>query len=293
MATEKLNVSKMSQFYISYLRFVGLWKPPKTAANAKIYTIYGLAFLFVFSFLYTFCMCMKIFFLNDVKDTTTVLFMSLNEVSLFVKVVYFYVRNRKVQALLGELNDFDLDTKEESELIADRLRFFWRLNMFYYVIANWATSTTEVSALFANETMLPFSGWYPGLDWENSSRDYWTVFLYQCAGMAITCNMSMTVDMYPCFFIYMISIEMRVLGMRMKALGYGRKATADTNGRKKTRIEADNDAIKAIIRCIRDHQNILRQSDTFERYFTMSFLSLIAISGTVICCMANELSRVS
>lgn len=225
--------------------------------------------------------------------------MSLNEVSLFVKVVYFYIQNRKIQALFSELNEFDLDSAEEQSLVADRLKYFWKVNLFYYVIANWATGTTEIAALFAEETMLPFTGWYPGFDWEHNARDYWTIFVYQSIGMAITCNMSMTVDMYPCFFIYMTSIQLRIVGRRMRALG---REIAETH-RNTSRIQSPEQKIKEtekelkatkeLIRCIENHQNILRQTEVFQSYFTMPFLSLIAISGTVICCMSNELSRVS
>lgn len=288
----------MSNFYKSYLRFVGLWKPSKST-YAIFYNIYGLSFLFIFSFLYTFCMSMKIFFLNNVKDTSTVLFMSLNEVSLFIKVVYFYMQNRKIQALFSELNDFDLDNIEEHDLVANRLSYFWKVNLFYYIIANWATCTTEIAALFAEETMLPFSGWYPGFDWEHNARDYWTIFLYQCAGMMITCNMSMTVDMYPCFFIYVISIQLRIVGRRVRALGHEITETSQntrtiysSNGKIKEK-ENELRATSELIRCIKNHQNILRQTEVLQSYFTMSFLSLIAISGIVICSMSNELSRVS
>lgn len=295
MTVRKLDPSKLSNFYQRYLRFVGLWKPSKKSKLSDIYTIYGLTFLFMFSFLYTFCMTLKIFYITNVKDTTTVLFMSLNEVSLFIKVVYFYVQNRKIQKLLGELNNFDLYNDDEQQLINDRINFFWKLNLFYYIIANWATSSTEIAALFANETMLPFTGVYPGLDWQHNRRDYWIVYFYQCAGMLFTCNMSMSVDMYPCFFIYMISIELRVLGRRMRALGYVNDnnekngKTMNMEERKKYEINA----IKDLIDCIKKHQTILQQSDIFERLFTMAFLSLIAISGIVICSMSNELSRVS
>lgn len=293
---EKMDPSKLSNFYTAYLRFVGLWLPPKTQ-RSPYYTAYALTFLFVFSFWYTLCMVVNIFLLSNVADMTTVLFMSLNEVSLFIKVVYFFMQNRKIQQLMGKLNEFDVENADERKLISDRIAFFWKVNLFYYIIANWATSTTEVASLFADETMLPFPGWYPGLDWQHNRTHYWIVFIYQCTGMCITCNMSMSVDMYPCFFLYMISVELSILGRRIRALGHehNEKRNDDDQdeheGNQQRRPTMD--ATKYLIRIIQRHQDILQYAETFESYFTMSFLSLIAISGTVICSMANELSRVS
>lgn len=239
------------------------------------------------------CMCINLYFIPDMKELTDASYMSLTELSLLIKVIYFFVQNRKLQALFNEIYEFDLENAGEKEFVKQRLSVFFKIMIFYYLVSNGGVFITEIGSALAEEIKLPYSGWYPYLDWRNNPRDYWIVFGYQCLGMSSTCNMNVTVDTFACFFMYTISVEMDLLGQRMANMGY---TNNDAVGRNKPEFRKDShkmEDVRRLIVYIKIHQKMLESTETFQGYFAIAFFCQISVSGMVICSLTNELAHVS
>lgn len=290
----KLNPTKITNVILFYLRFCGLWKPAASAASIIhiVYAVYGISFLMTFSGIYTLCMCINLFFIPDLKELTVASYMSLTEFALLVKAILFYLLNRKLQKLFGTLNEFVLDSDEERALVQERLQFFFKIMVFYYAVSNGGVLITEFGSAFSPVPRLPYSGWYPYLDWKHSRRDYWIVFTYQSLGMSSTCNMNVTVDSFACFFMYMISVEMELLGMRLRGMGH--KDIPPAGAEAMTSMEGGGGRyLYQLIDQIKLHENMLESIGMLEKYFSVAFFSQISVSGMVICSLTNELAHVS
>lgn len=271
------------------LRICGLWKPSSGSRWTIAYAIYGILFLTTFSGFFTLCMCINLFFIPDLKELTVASYMSLTELALFVKIVYFFILNRKLQKLFGELDEFALEHEWEQNLVRERVQYFFKIMAFYYAVSNGAVSVTEIGSALTPEPKLSYSGWYPYLDWQTNRRDFWIVFGYQCLGMRSTCNMNVTIDSFACFFMFMISVQMEILGKRLNNMGH-EKILVNAN---KTDYEDRTWYIRRLINQIKLHQKMIASTKSFERYFSMAFFTQISFSGMVICSLTNELAHVS
>lgn len=282
-----VDLTQVTRVIKFVLRFCGLWKPDTGSPWSIPYAIYGISFLTTFSGVYTLCMCINLFFIPDLKELTVASYMSLTELALFVKIIYFFILNRRLQKLFGELDEFVLENESEHRLVRQRVHFFFKIMVFYYAVSNGGVCVTEISSALSPEPKLPYSGWYPYLHWQNNRRDYWIVFAYQCLGMSSTCNMNVTVDSFACFFMFMISVQMELLGRRLNNMGHEKSAG---NG---NRVEPKLWYVRRLIDQIKLHQTMLDSTQIFERYFSIAFFTQISVSGMVICSLTNELAHVS
>lgn len=87
-------------------------------------------------------MAINVFILEDMTKMTDALYMSLTEVALLVKTVNFFVRASTMQAMLRQIQNFELETDEEIQIIKDKLTFFLRVSIYYYGVAYLGTSIT-------------------------------------------------------------------------------------------------------------------------------------------------------
>lgn len=205
-----------------YFRAFGLW-PHKDSGRPYYY--YGLIFHFVFSFAYSAFMVINLFLLDDMNQLPDALYMSLTELALFIKTVNFFVRVQSMQRMLHEILSFPLRDDGERRLIRERMIFFLKVSIYYYSCANFAIYSSFYSAVVSDEVKLPFYGWYP-LDWRNSRIDYWTCYVYQVIGMWITCNLNITIELFPMFLMFMASVKMEILGRRMQTIGWPENGVA-------------------------------------------------------------------
>lgn len=278
------DLSSVTRVIIFSLRVFGLWQPAR-GSWTTLYAFYGIAFCTTFSGIYTLFMCINLFFIPDLHELTDASYMTLTELALLVKIVNFYILNRNMQALYVTMKAFTLENDEEREFVALRVNFFFRITIFYYSLSNGAALLTEISSALSADWKLPYNGWYPYLDWRHKSKDYWIAFTYQCLGMTSTCNMNVTIDTFAIFFMYMISVQMEVLGKRLSAMGYANTRTGDS------REKAEN--LKRFKDQVKLHQVMLESTKIFEGHFAVAFFSQISVSGMVICSLTNELAHVS
>lgn len=177
-------------------------------------------------------MVINVFLLEDVNEVTANLYMALTELALFIKIANFFILVRGMQSLLHTMRNFRLQSMDEENLIKRRLSFFVKVSIYYYACANTVCLTSALSAVMSSEVKLPFYGWY-GVDWKHNRQNYWSIFVYQMVGMVFTANENITIELFPMILMYMASVQMEILGRRMKVVGWNRntlKSLAENNG---------------------------------------------------------------
>lgn len=219
-----IRADKVTNIQLFYFRLFGMWPHEN---SGYLYYIYGLIFLFIFSFAFSAFMVINLFVLEDISQITDNMYMALTEVALFVKIVNFFIRFKAMQSMFRTVQNFQLESAEEEQLIRERLSFFLNVSIYYYACANSAVVMNTISALSATVVKLPFHGWY-GLDWRENRNYYWLIFAYQTVGMTITANLNITIELFPMLLMFMASVKMELLGRRMQLIGWCVENTKNT-----------------------------------------------------------------
>lgn len=255
-----LNTDKCTSIQLFYFRAFGLW-PPEHPILRMIYQIYGFIFHCIFSLAYTVFMVINVFILEDMTKITDALYMSLTEVALLVKTMNFFIRAKIMQDMLAQIQSFHLETDEERKLIKDKLKFFLRISIYYYGVAYLGIYSSFYGAAVSKEVRLPYQGWYP-LDWQHNNISYWITFAYQSIGMIITCNINITIELFPMFLMFMTSVQMEILGGRLQAIGHDCEkiqAVRPGNGQEETVMMpftvVQRKSLQVLIKSIKTHRD--------------------------------------
>lgn len=239
-----------SRVMVWVLNKVGIWPP----AGSIAYKIASMIFHLIFAYGYTMFLCLNLLFLADIGDLTDSLYMSLTCLGLCGKLTNFRYFMAKIQDSLEQIKRFPLISHSEDDFVRAKVKFFDTILFAYYSVSNLAGFAAYTYVLFDNGEggrALPFHAWYP-IDWRGSTRNYWLMYAYQVGGMMVLCNLNITMDLYACYVMYMISVKMEVLGKRLQNIvHHDRQETLQ--GNLKTGYEPNT--LRA---CVGIHQNIIK-----------------------------------
>lgn len=163
-------------------------------------------------------MVVSLVFISDVNEITLAICVTFTLVAYVVKIINFYWNNLGMKQCLRAVSDFVLENDDEFEFVEQRMEPFQRLALFYYIVPNLCGITAYLKPIFAVKTELPFIGWYP-LDWRNNTMDYWIIYVYQVVGILIEINLNVTMELFPSYLMYMLSIQIEILGKRLERTG--------------------------------------------------------------------------
>lgn len=266
------------------LRFGGLWRPIGDGIYSLLYSVYSWIFIITFSVLYTASMCANLYFLRDISQLTDMLFMSMTELALVLKIINFYVNNFKLQHMLQCMRDFRMETAHERAIMRYRLVFLIRSTIIYYICANTSLNTNAVNAAISkNNNKLIYSAYYPGVNWRESDAAYRFVFGYQYLGILFTANINLALDSYFCIMMYMLGGQIIILGNRLASVG------VEINGKRKNSNEQRSELIKNI----KMHNQIIEFIRNLQHCLWWSFSGQLVLSAVAVGSIANELLRVS
>lgn len=172
--------------------------------------------------------------------------------------------------------NFIILSADEAKLIEKSIRFFRIVLCLYYFLPNFAVALWNIDALFANENVLVFSGWYPGFDWKNNDRDYWTIFIYQYVGITITGLCNVSIDSYFCFSTYLISAEFEILGNRLMAARDQNFKSAKAN----------------LVKHVTTYLEIRGSIENVQKNLALTYFSQVILSGIVIYSCLSVLAKV-
>lgn len=279
--TAAMKPSRVLRGVCAIFTLVGLWKPyEKSKIYRILYDIFGGTFLSIFVILYAFFMFANLLLLDDIQDLTNRMFMSLTEVALTGKVINMFVNNRNCQRMRAILLSFPIESRAEEEILKTPGSPFEIMVLMYLVMSNGSIHAGNLMAALSSEYKLAYSGWYPGFDWENNDRDYWIVYSYQYLGIFITCHLNMSIDVYYCFVMHMIGIEIDVFGNRLCTIQRNEGTTSETMKMN-------------LVHHYKTHQHIKECIQELQAGLMWSYFGQVVLSCVVICSTTNELAHSS
>lgn len=274
-------------FLITFLKCIlkmgGLWKPNGHGVVPFLYRAYSVCFIFVFSVMYTTFMCANLYFLRDISQLTEMLFMSMTELALVLKIINFYVNNYKLKHMVQYITEFQMENGEEEAIMRSRLQFLIRQTVIYYILANISMDTSAANAAISAHDKIIYSAYYPGIDWQHDNTSYWAVFAYQYFGMLFTCNINLAIDSYFCIVMYLLGGQIAILGNRISNVG------SDDEGKRRTPITQRSQLIKHV----KMHNDILAFIENLQDCLWWSFFGQLVLSTIAVGTVVNGILRVS
>lgn len=270
------------------LRLFGFWK---SKPHTWCYSIYSMAYLFIFSICSTFFMFLFLWHLEDYGQLSYGLYMFLSQISGLVKFVYFHLRNFEFRNFIDRINNFTVHGDSEKELIARRCRFFNRVTAFYNIMVVLAIHNTVMMTIFSEGKKLPYSSWYPMLDWQNSARDYWIAIVYQYIAVFSVCTLIINIEVYINFLIFAVGVQLEIIGHRLRAIGFTDKGFSRENVENAQQLEWEQ--TQRLINCIELHIEVSDLKNRIEHCSNVPFFIQAIASGIVLSSVVNELAQVS
>lgn len=242
MSSIIIGKPRITKIMLAILGFFGLWLPDTTLK----YHVYSGTLHFVFTFCYTTAMVVALFFSPSAEQLMTSAGMIMTLVALNVKVLNIYINHRMVRRALTLIEDFELHDEQEVRLKTQRVRMFSIVAAILYCTGNTAGLSTYLAAQRARQLL--YVAWYP-LD-----VGYWWAYGYQVVGMLMLSNVNMTMELLPSYLMYMVSIKMEIVGVRLRKLGNGVTHRGHFGDRET--VEQFQSSAQ-LAHCIRAHQSIL------------------------------------
>lgn len=237
---------------ILIFRAVGLWP----AENERIaYKVYGIVQFTIFSLLLTATQVIQLLAFTEIDQITKTMYMSLAQLSLVIKVVNFYVRLNSMQRLLETTKKFQLKSFTEEKLFNERMRFIYKIVMALIISCNVAHFSAELKAIMTPEMLLPFPCWYPE-SWFDGGIKYFLVYIHQSLGAFLTSNLNGAMEAYAAIYLYMIGIQMEILGIRLRCIGID-DGNQPLKSHRTDRTTRRREQIEHIRQCIQTHQQIM------------------------------------
>ncbi|XP_034655033.1 odorant receptor 7a [Drosophila subobscura] len=195
----------------------------------------------------------------------------------------------KIVALVGslpllrcaEIHMAELDGRctepEEFHRIGEAVRFCNRLVWFYQIAYAIYSASTFVCAFLLEQP--PYALYLPGLDWQQSWRQFciqaWIEFLI----MSWTCLHQASDDVYAVIYLYVVRLHVQLLAGRVRRLGHDLRADELCQS-----PERQAEQCEELQRCIVDHQTVLKLlgcvAPVISRTIFVQFLITAAIMGT-------------
>lgn len=229
--------------------------------------------------------------LDEFSQLTYGLYMFLTQFCGLIKFICFYWRNVEFRQFIHRVNSFVVKNDFEEALIARRIEFFFKVTVFYYIMAMIAIHTTELMAIFSETVQLPFSAWYPWLNWQNDVRDYWLAILYQYVAVTSASLLIITIDVYFSFLIFVVSIQLEIIGHRLQQIG---SAVQQMNSiRMCDAQQLNRGETKQLTKCLELYIEAVDLKVNVEDCFSLPFFFQITASGIVISSIVNEVAQVN
>ncbi|XP_016961239.1 odorant receptor 94a [Drosophila biarmipes] len=282
METHKERIESMS-LILRVMQVFGLW--PWSLKAGEEWTPSGFLkhnyrFLLHLPITFTFIglMWLEAFISSDLEQAGQVLYMSITEMALVVKILSIWHYRTEAWQLMKELRnapDYELRQQEEKDFWRREQRFFKWFFYIYILISLGVVYSGCTGVLFLEDYELPFAYYVP-FEWRNERR-YWFAYGYDMAGMTLTCISNITLDTLGCYFLFHISLLYRLLGLRLRAL---------------KNLEDEAHFGKKLRGIFILHQKVRRLTRSCQKIVSPYILSQIILSALIICFSGYRLQHV-
>lgn len=246
----KIGHNNLSRTIHFFAKLLGIGFDP---SSSLIYICYSYIFHAIFTFIFVLCLCLSIFFITSVNETTHCLYMSLTCLAFAFKVANYYYYHREIYTCLTAVRLFELNTEEERLIYNRRNGVLSWIACFYYIIPTVCGASAYFKPFLNDDVELPFRAWYP-FDWLNVEKYYWIAYGYQVFGMFLVILNNVTIDLTPAYLLNMMAIQTEILGLRFSKLGKG--IPFEKVSLSQYDPEQRNN-LRGLVDCIKLHQSIL------------------------------------
>lgn len=246
-----VGTPKMTQAMVHIFRTFGLWTSTKSPSSSSAYKIYSILLHLIFSLVYSICIWIQLFKLrNNIEELIDSMGMAITLLAFNIKLLNIYVHNAKFKSCLLDVTNFKLNNIVEKSIKDDKIRRFQFIVILFYGMVFLANVSLYVPAI--QTATLPFLASYP--EW--FSANYKINFVYQMIGMTMISTMNVTMELYPSYLMYMLSMKLEVLGLRLRSLGLGVVNKSEFQGCV-DRVDQKR-AVRQFCAALQCHQDILR-----------------------------------
>ncbi|XP_017046532.1 odorant receptor 94b [Drosophila ficusphila] len=265
------------QFLLVVQRWIGLlkWKNDEEAGILScLKRIHPFVLHLPLTFTYIALMWYEAFTSSDFEEAGQVLYMSITELALIIKLLNIWYRRNETANLINELQHnpaFNLRNAEEIQFWEKNQKGFKRIFYWYICGSLVVAFMGYTSVFFQEEYELPF-GYYVPFEWRSRER-YFYAWGYNVVAMTLCCLSNILLDTLGCYFMFQIASLFRLIGMRLKALQ-----------------NAPEEKAKPELRSIFQlHSKVKRLTKECEVLVSPYVLSQVVLSAFIICFSAYRL----
>ncbi|TDG49842.1 hypothetical protein AWZ03_003830 [Drosophila navojoa] len=264
------------------MRLGGLWplstsrEEPPVLAFLKVNYRYALHVPITFTFIGL--MWLEAFVSNNLEQAGQVLYMSLTEIALVVKILNIWYRSTAARRIMGHMkhsSDYALQSEQEHSYWQQQQRLFkWYFYLFLLASLGVVYSSC-IGVLFLHDYELPFDYFVP-FEYRNERR-YYYAYGYSLIGMTVTSVSNVCLDALGCYFLFHLSLLYRLLGYRVRGLQY---------------TASEVEFKEKLVIVFKLHNRIRNLTVQIETLVSPYVLSQIVLSAFIICFSGYRLQHV-
>lgn len=222
---EQTERTQAINWVLRIMRLGGLWPWSTSKDESQLLALLKGNYRYVLHVPITFTfiglMWLEAFVSNNLEQAGQVLYMSLTEIALVVKILNIWHRSAAARQIMGHMkhsSDYELQSEQEQNLWQQEQRLF---KWYFYLILLTSLGVVYsscIGVLFLNDYELPFAYFVP-FEYRNE-RSYYYAYGYNLIGMTVTCVSNVCLDAIGCYFLFHLSLLYRLLGLRVQGLEY-------------------------------------------------------------------------
>lgn len=230
-----------SKIFKRLFQYSGMWFPEKSIS----YLFYAFV---LHSFFTLDLWAHSVVYVLESEDTADIIravYMLILISSLLLKSTTFLYFNKRIQVLLKELENFELQDENEEKLVHERHKSFLMPLIMFLIVTEICAAVFAIKSLIAVKPELPCPCFHP-LDWKNETLSYWLAWVHTFLSIQLAIARNVGVQLFYSFLTFFISILMEVLGLRLSNLN------------QKTTLPDNCEYEQSLTDCIKIHKNLLK-----------------------------------
>lgn len=194
----------------------GLW--PTKYRFRNVYLVYGFIFQFAFTFAFCGFKLLNFVFQTNMDQVTVIIFETLAEISLWVRVINFVTNFESMLECLNVVKSLTCQDDEELRFYKKQYALFTKILRFYLGCASFACIFSLSAPFFTEKTILAYPAWYP-LDWQNNRMHFWIAYTYQFVGILFLAHTLVLLESYHIYMLIALAAQLDILAQRLRDTG--------------------------------------------------------------------------
>ncbi|KAL7729217.1 hypothetical protein ACLKA6_009675 [Drosophila palustris] len=242
-------------------KYLGLWKLQDESSWMK--RIYPFVLHLPLTFTQIALMWLEVITSNDLEQAGRVMYMSLTQLPLLIKVINIWYRQEEAYNFMEQVEKF-VET-EDVKLLEREERHFKHIYYLYLGGSITVALFGYISVFFQDTYELPF-GYYVPFEWQNP-QGYFYAWGYNVLAMTVCCLSNAQLDSMGCYFMLKISLLYRCLNIRLMAL----------------QQESESKALPELRRIFQRHTQVHLLTRQCELLVSPYVLSQVVLSAFILC----------